>query len=150
MTTADAILVLLWAGLTAYALFGGADFGAGFWDLVRGGRRNDAIGSLIEDTIGPVWEANHVWLIFVIVIMFAAFPPAYAALSEALFVPFHLVLLGIILRGAAFVFRTYSPGDSRGMDGAGALRWGAVGYVSPGVNIAPVDVIAEADRGGWQ
>ena len=81
MTAADAILLLLWAGLTAYALFGGADFGAGFWDLLRGGRRTDAIGALIEDTIGPVWEANHVWLIFALVVVWTAFPPVFAAVA---------------------------------------------------------------------
>ncbi len=113
-------------GVLAYGLLGGADFGGGVWDALATGPRKAAQRRAIARAMGPVWEANHVWLIFVIVIMFAAFPSAYAALSEALFVPFHLVLLGIILRGAAFVFRTYSPGDSRGMDGAGALRWGAV------------------------
>jgi cytochrome d ubiquinol oxidase subunit II len=77
--------------------------------------------------MGPVWEANHVWLIFVIVLLFTCFPPAFAALGVALFVPFHLVLLGIILRGAAFVFRAYSPQSARGLEpGRAALRWGAV------------------------
>jgi len=73
VTAADAILILLWAGLTAYALFGGADFGAGFWDLLGGGRRTDTVRTLIEDTIGPVWEANHVWLIFALVVVWTAF-----------------------------------------------------------------------------
>jgi cytochrome d ubiquinol oxidase subunit II len=105
VTTADAILVLLWAGLTAYALFGGADFGAGFWDVVRGGRRNDAMGSLIEDTIGPVWEANHVWLIFALVVVWTAFPPVFAAVASTLYVPLTAVAIGVILRGSAFAFR---------------------------------------------
>ena len=105
MTTADAILVLLWGGLTAYALFGGADFGAGFWDLVRGGRRADAMGSLIEDTIGPVWEANHVWLIFALVVVWTAFPPVFAAVASTLYVPLTAVAIGVILRGSAFAFR---------------------------------------------
>ncbi len=105
MTAADGILVLLWAGLTAYALFGGADFGAGFWDVIRGGRRNDAMGSLIEDTIGPVWEANHVWLIFALVVVWTAFPPVFAAVASTLYVPLTAVAIGVILRGSAFVFR---------------------------------------------
>lgn len=113
--------------LIAYAVLGGADFGGGVWDLFATGPRRDAQRNAIAHAMGPVWEANHVWLIFVIVIIFSAFPRAYAALSIALFVPFHLVLLGIILRGAAFVFRAYSPESERGPGaGPGARRWGVV------------------------
>jgi cytochrome bd ubiquinol oxidase subunit II len=113
--------------LVAYAVLGGADFGGGIWDLFATGPRKYAQRDAIAHAMGPVWEANHVWLIFVIVIIFSAFPAAYAALSIALFLPFHLVLLGIILRGAAFVFRAYSPQSARttGSDTAGR-RWGAV------------------------
>lgn len=132
--------VMLVAGLgiialIAYAVLGGADFGGGVWDLFASGPRKAAQREAIAHAMGPVWEANHVWLIFVIVIIFSAFPAAYAALSTALFVPFHLVLLGIILRGAAFVFRAYSPQSERtDRDGRaardtgsrGARRWGAV------------------------
>ncbi len=115
------------AGVLAYALLGGADFGGGVWDAFASGPRRAEQRRAIARAMGPVWEANHVWLIFVIVIMFAGFPTAYAALSIALFVPFHLVLLGIILRGAAFVFRAYSPEGARGLGGdGGMLRWGAV------------------------
>ncbi len=112
-------------GVLAYALLGGADFGGGVWDALAAGPRKAEQRRAIARAMGPVWEANHVWLIFVIVVMFAGFPPAYAALSIALFLPFHLVLLGIILRGAAFVFRAYSPESAR-MEGSGMLRWGAV------------------------
>jgi cytochrome d ubiquinol oxidase subunit II len=113
--------------LITYAVLGGADFGGGIWDLFATGPRRDAQRNAIAHAMGPVWEANHVWLIFVIVIIFSAFPRAYAALSIALFVPFHLVLLGIILRGAAFVFRAYSPESERGAGaGPGARRWGVV------------------------
>jgi cytochrome bd ubiquinol oxidase subunit II len=113
--------------LIAYAVLGGADFGGGIWDLFASGRRRAAQREAIAHAMGPVWEANHVWLIFVIVIIFSAFPPAYSALSIALFTPFHLVLLGIILRGAAFVFRAYSPQSARttGSQDAGR-RWGAI------------------------
>ena len=113
------------AGVLAYALLGGADFGGGVWDALASGPRKAEQRRAIALAMGPVWEANHVWLIFVIVVMFAGFPPAYAALSIALFLPFHLVLLGIILRGAAFVFRAHSPESAR-MEGSGMLRWGAV------------------------
>jgi cytochrome bd ubiquinol oxidase subunit II len=98
--------------LTAYAIFAGADFGGGMLDLVSFGPRKKAQQQAIADAMGPVWEANHVWLIFLIVILFTAFPPAFQAISIAFFLPFHLVLLGIVLRGAAFVFRANADGAS--------------------------------------
>jgi cytochrome d ubiquinol oxidase subunit II len=114
------------AAVIAYAVLGGADFGGGIWDLFARGPRRDAQRDAIAQAMGPVWEANHVWLIFVIVIVFTAFPRAYEALSIALYLPFHLVLLGITLRGAAFVFRAYSPrrGDVRRTPAE--RRWGAL------------------------
>jgi cytochrome bd ubiquinol oxidase subunit II len=106
MSTTEAVLAVMWLGVTAYALFGGADFGAGFWDLVAGGpARGSAQRRLIEHAIGPVWEANHVWLIFVIVILWTGFPEAFAAIASSLYVPLTLVAVGIILRGAGFAFR---------------------------------------------
>ncbi|EFF88316.1 cytochrome D ubiquinol oxidase, subunit II [Streptomyces sp. e14] len=99
----------MWVGLTCYALFAGADFGAGVWDLLagsagRGARRRQ----VIEHAIGPVWEANHVWLIFVIVMLWACFSPVFAAVMSTLYVPLTLAALGIIARGAAFAFRKAS------------------------------------------
>lgn len=94
-------------GLMAYALLGGADFGGGVWDLFATGPRRNAQRQVIARAMGPVWEANHVWLIFVIVLMFTCFPRGYAPLAVAMFIPFHLALVGIMLRGAAFVFRGY-------------------------------------------
>lgn len=94
-------------GLMAYTVFGGADFGGGIWDLFATGPRKPAQRKAIADAMGPVWEANHVWLIFVIVVLFTCFPYGYAPLGKALFIPFHLALLGIMLRGGAFVFRAY-------------------------------------------
>ena len=113
--------------IIAYAVLAGADFGGGVWDLFATGPRKAEQRDAIAHAMGPVWEANHVWLIFVIVILFTAFPNAFGALSIALFVPFHLVLLGIILRGAAFVFRAASPQSaaSSGIGGA-ARQWGVV------------------------
>ena len=98
-------------GLMAYAVLAGADFGGGVWDLFATGppARRRAQRDAIAHAMGPVWEANHVWLIFVIVLLFTCFPRGYAALVTALFVPMHLVLIGIMLRGAAFVFRAYGP-----------------------------------------
>ncbi len=106
--------VVMGAGLVAYALTGGADFGAGVWDLLARGPRRDAQRAAIERAIAPIWEANHVWLIFVIVVMFTAYPRAFAAIGIALHLPIVLALIGIVLRGAAFTFRAY------GMDAAGS------------------------------
>jgi cytochrome bd ubiquinol oxidase subunit II len=92
--------------IAAYALFGGADFGGGIWDLLAGStERGAAPRELIDESITPVWEANHVWLIFVLVLLWTAFPPAFAAIFTALFVPLSLSLLGIVLRGVGFAFR---------------------------------------------
>jgi cytochrome bd ubiquinol oxidase subunit II len=95
------------AALVAYALLGGADFGGGVWNLLARGPRASEQIQVIARAMGPVWEANHVWLIFLIVLLFTCFPLAFAALSVAFFIPFHLVLVGIVLRGAAFVFRAH-------------------------------------------
>lgn len=93
--------------LILYALLGGADYGGGVWDLFAVGPRADDQRKLIAKAISPVWEANHVWLILVIVILFTAFPPAFAAIATALHIPITLMLIGIVLRGTAFTFRTY-------------------------------------------
>ncbi|MFJ9967970.1 cytochrome d ubiquinol oxidase subunit II [Streptomyces avermitilis] len=106
---ADTALAVMWVGLTCYAVFGGADFGAGVWDLLAGGtRRGQAQRHLIEHSIGPIWEANHVWLIFVIVLLWSAFSPVFAAVMSTLYLPLTLAALGIIARGAAFAFRKAS------------------------------------------
>ena len=106
MSKADAAAAILWVGATFYALFGGADFGGGFWDLVAGdaekGRRPRM---LIQRSLTPVWEANHVWLIFILVVLWTAFPPAFKAIFTTLYVPIALAALGIVLRGAGFAFR---------------------------------------------
>ena len=93
--------------LILYALLGGADYGGGVWDLFAVGPRAPAQRGLIAKAISPVWEANHVWLILVLVILFTAFPPAFAAIATALHIPITLLLIGIVLRGTAFTFRTY-------------------------------------------
>ena len=101
-----AVAAILFVVLAAYALFGGADFGGGIWDLIAGGpERGDAPRELIDESITPVWEANHVWLVFILVLLWTAFPPAFAAIMTALFVPLSLSLLGIVLRGVGFAFR---------------------------------------------
>jgi len=106
VTYAIVLLVVMWLAVTTYALLAGADFGAGIWDLLAGGAQRGAKQrSLIEHSIGPVWEANHVWLIFVLVIMWTAFPPLFAAIASTLYIPLTFVALGVIARGSAFAFR---------------------------------------------
>ncbi|HEY2792606.1 MAG TPA: cytochrome d ubiquinol oxidase subunit II [Micromonosporaceae bacterium] len=103
---ATVLIALMWTSVTVYALLGGADYGAGVWDLLAGGRRRGApVRDHIAHAIGPVWEANHVWLIFVLVLMWTGFPSAYAAIASTLYLPLTLVALGVIARGAAFAFR---------------------------------------------
>ena len=103
---AIAVAVILVVVMAAYALFGGADFGGGIWDLLAGSTERGAVPRhLIEESITPVWEANHVWLVFILVLLWTAFPPAFAAIMTALFVPLSLSLLGIVLRGVGFAFR---------------------------------------------
>jgi cytochrome bd ubiquinol oxidase subunit II len=111
MSKADACAAILWAGVTLYALFGGADFGAGMWDLLAGsGERADRVRAQIDRSIGPVWEANHVWLIFVLVVLWTAFPEAFSAIMTTLYIPLALAALGIVLRGSGFAFRHALPG----------------------------------------
>jgi cytochrome d ubiquinol oxidase subunit II len=92
--------------IALYAIFGGADFGGGVWDVLATGPRRREQQELIGHAIGPVWETNHVWLIFLIVLLFTCFPPAFAALSTGLYAPLTFGLVGIILRGAAYAFRS--------------------------------------------
>jgi cytochrome d ubiquinol oxidase subunit II len=106
VSKADAAAAILWVGATFYALFGGADFGGGFWDLVAGwDERGQRPRDVIQRSLTPVWEANHVWLIFVLVVLWTAFPPAFSAIFTTLYVPIALAALGIVLRGAGFAFR---------------------------------------------
>lgn len=104
MTNLVAAVLLL--AVVAYAVFAGADFGAGFWDLVAGGdKRGKEPRRVIERAIGPVWEGNHVWLIFIFVVLWTAFSEAYASIWLTLFVPLTIAALGIVLRGSGFAFR---------------------------------------------
>jgi len=116
-------------GVILYGVLGGADFGGGVWDLFAGGPRRDEQRAAIAHAMGPVWEANHVWLIFVIVLLFTAFPPAFAALSIGLFGVFHFVLLGVSLRGAAFVFR--GPHVAHGEAGHWGTVFGVASVITP-------------------
>ena len=107
--------------LTAYILFGGADYGGGVWDLLATGPRRQQQRDLIAHAIGPIWEANHVWLILIVVLLFTCFPPAFAALTTVLHIPITLLLIGIVLRGSAFTFRAYDATHSAVQE-----RWGMI------------------------
>ena len=113
MSKADVAAAILWVGATFYALFGGADFGGGFWDLVTGGaERGERPRSLIQRSLTPVWEANHVWLIFCLVVLWTAFGSVFSAIFTTLYVPLALAALGIVLRGSGFAFRKAVEGLS--------------------------------------
>ena len=107
--------------LCLYVLMGGADFGGGVWDLLSFGPRRKEQREFIASVIGPIWEANHVWLILTVVVLFSAFPKAFAAISIALHVPLTLFLIGVVFRGSAFTFRAYDAHDDRHQ-----RRWGLV------------------------
>lgn len=125
---ADAAIALI--ALTLYAIFGGADFGGGVWDLFASGPRRDAQRDTISHAIGPVWESNHVWLIFAWVALFTCFPLAYADLATYLNAPLTLGLLGIVLRGAAFVFRNYTS-DNVALARTWTVVFGASSLLAP-------------------
>jgi cytochrome d ubiquinol oxidase subunit II len=119
-----AVAAALFVGVIAYAVLGGADFGSGFFDLIAGGSRRGAeLRTLIDHSIGPVWEANHVWLIYVLVMWWTGFPTSFAAAMTTLILPLLLALLGIVLRGASFAFRKYAAtlGQARLFGGVFAL-----------------------------
>ncbi|MBK7864389.1 MAG: cytochrome d ubiquinol oxidase subunit II [Archangiaceae bacterium] len=125
---ATLLAAVMLGALLLYALLAGADFGGGVWDLLARGPRAKAQRDAVSHALAPVWEANHVWLILMVVVLFTAFPPAFAAILTALHVPLTLMLVGIVLRGSAFVFRQYGGGG----EGAEAA-WGRVFAVASGV-----------------
>ncbi len=106
MSLADVCVGFVALGVTAYAVLGSADFGAGFWDLTAGGaERGGRLRGMVQRSMSPVWEANHVWLIFVLVILWTAFPTAFGSVFSTLSIPLFLAAIGIIFRGAAFALR---------------------------------------------
>ena len=115
----EVIAGVLMLALNAYVLTGGADYGGGVWDLLASGPRRAAQRELVASSIAPIWEANHVWLIVVVVMLFTAFPAAFGTLGVVMHIPLTLMLIGIVLRGSAFVFRSYGSRQRRD-----AHRWG--------------------------
>jgi cytochrome d ubiquinol oxidase subunit II len=107
VTLAEILAGIVLVSLNAYVLLAGADFGGGVWDLLARGPRKQAQRALVAEAIGPMWEANHVWLILAVVLLFTCFPPVFAQLGIRLHIPLSLALIGIVLRGSAFAFRSY-------------------------------------------
>ena len=146
LTLPNVMAGIIILALNAYVLLAGADFGGGIWDLLASGSQRERQRRLIARAMGPVWEANHVWLIFVVVILFTCFPPAFAAITTELHIPLTLMLVGIVLRGSAFVFRTY---DSQRDDVQ--HRWGLVFSISslltPALLGAVIGALASGDAG---
>src|ERR1700704_1484596 len=120
----------MFVALIFYAVTGDADYGGGMWDLLATGPRAGAQRAAIERAIGPIWEADHVWLILIVVILFTAFPPAFAAMITALNVPFTLMLIGIVLRGSAFTFRKYDI-KSQEVHRRWSTLFGAASFFTP-------------------
>jgi cytochrome bd ubiquinol oxidase subunit II len=126
-----AVAVVLFLAVMTYAVFGGADFGAGFWDLVAGNAvQGNRPREVIDHSIAPVWEANHVWLIFIFVVLWTAFPEAYASITLTLFVPLTIAAFGIVLRGSSFAFRktVFRTRDRRNFGAAFAISSVIVPY----------------------
>lgn len=130
ISEAEVVAALLWLSLTVYAVLAGADFGGGVWDLLARGGRAGAQREAVAAAMGPVWEANHVWLIFMVTGLFTAFPVAFGALSLALYLPLTFALIGIVLRGAAFTFRAHGARAVREPSAWGAV-FGAASVVAP-------------------
>src|ERR687895_406033 len=130
---------LLLIGLAAYVVLGGADFGAGFWDLTAGGAERGApVRAWVKRGMSPVWEANHVWLIFVLVVLWTAFPEAFGSIMSTLAIPLFLAALGIVLRGGLLRGRRLGRGAGLG-DRLGSRRpRDAVARVARAVRDGPV------------
>ncbi|MBX3300641.1 MAG: cytochrome d ubiquinol oxidase subunit II [Nitrospira sp.] len=159
------VAAALVGALTFYLLFGGADFGAGIWTLFAMGRQGQPQRALIDQAIGPIWEANHVWLIIAVVILFTAFPPAFAVISIRLHIPLTVMLIGIVLRGTAFAIRTHDISSrSDGFTGAPPIwhrifAWSSLitptmlgiilGAIASGRASGPTDTIREAFVDPW-
>jgi cytochrome bd ubiquinol oxidase subunit II len=150
--------VLLLIGLTAYVVLGGADFGAGFWDLTAGGAERGApVRAMIKQAMSPVWEANHVWLIFVLVVLWTAFPEAFGSIMSTLAIPLFLAALGIVLRGGAFALKGEAAtiGEARALGATFALSsvlvpfflGAAAGAIAAGE--VPVGNAAGDEWGSW-
>jgi cytochrome d ubiquinol oxidase subunit II len=142
MALAEVPAILILVGLAAYVVFAGADFGAGFWYLLAGpGPRGRAIRDFSYHAMAPVWEANHVWLIFVLVVAWTAYPTAFGSIASTLALPLFVAAVGIILRGTAYALRSGAPQD-RETEGATGFVFGASSILTPLALGAAIGAIA--------
>src|ERR1700691_3421890 len=130
MSALDGAALIALPGILLYAILGGADFGGGVWELLASGPRREQQRTVITEAIGPVWEANHVWLIFVIVTLFTCFPAAFADIATGVNTPLALALLGIVLRGSAYAFRNYAM-DEPGVPHFWLVVFGSASIIAP-------------------
>jgi cytochrome d ubiquinol oxidase subunit II len=137
------LALILMASVTFYVLLGGADYGGGVWDLLANGPRRQEQRELISNAITPVWEANHVWLVLVVVLLFAGFPAAFAAITTALNIPLTVLVIGIVMRGSSFVFRAYHTDDYRTH-----RRWGLIFAIASTVTPICLGVVVGAISSG--
>ena len=135
------IALFLLLALIFYAVTGGADSGGGMWDLLATGPRRDQQRNAIAKAIGPIWEANHVWLILVVVLLFTAFPRAFAVIMTALFIPVTLMLIGVIFRGSAFIFRKYDS-RAKNVQSRWSTLFGAASFFTPFVQGVTLGALA--------
>jgi cytochrome d ubiquinol oxidase subunit II len=126
---AEAVMVLLLLGLTAYVVLGGADFGAGLWYMLLPGERRRGLRDHTYHAMGPVWEANHVWLIFVFVVAWTAFPRAFGSIASTLYIPLFVAAVGIILRGATYALRGWA--EARGEERVVGAIFGVSSLLTP-------------------
>src|SRR3989441_11971827 len=148
MRLADLVAGIVFLALNGYAVLGGADFGGGVWALLARGTRKARQRELIADAIGPVWEANHVWLLLAIVLLFTGFPAAFARLGIVLHIPLSLVLIGIVLRGSAFTFWRYG-GETDAEQRHWGVTFAAASLITPlllGVTVGAVAADAVSGR----
>ncbi|MDH3682590.1 MAG: cytochrome d ubiquinol oxidase subunit II [Acidimicrobiia bacterium] len=130
MTAAEGVAAVMFGAVILYAVLGGADFGSGVWDLTAGrSARGASLRKLVDHAIGPVWEANHVWLIFVLVLLWTGFPEPYTDLVRAVAIPLWLAALGIVGRGASFAFRSYAP--TLGWARSAGIIFGSASLITP-------------------
>ena len=131
MELADVPVILILIGIAAYIVFAGADFGAGLWYLLAGpGPRGRPIRDFTYHAMAPVWEANHVWLIFVLVVTWTAYPTAFGSIMSTLSVPLFIAAVGIILRGTAYALRSGAAPD-RETEGVTGFVFGASSILTP-------------------
>jgi cytochrome d ubiquinol oxidase subunit II len=118
------LAISILVSLAFYTVLAGADYGGGVWDLLASGKNAERQRKTIVEAMGPVWEANHVWLILLVVVLFTAFPPAFARLSIVFHIPLTIALVGIVLRGCAFTFRHYHGHGADHDPNEWEWRWG--------------------------